>query len=225
MRMVDQHSATSKTQSAIRNQHSAIMSYVPQFGSNRRPLTMWFVVAAGSLLVMALIIAAPVALANGNASVAQVIYQAFGHVCHQIPERSFFIAGHPFAVCSRCTGIYAGFLAAIVAYPFVKSLRQTEAPARKWLFIAAAPLAVDFSLEVLGIWHNTHSSRLGTGALLGAVAVFFIMPGLLDLSLRKWRVKSGPSLPETASKNSTAPVFSGASTSAPSDYSAPHRRI
>jgi uncharacterized membrane protein len=228
MRMVEistQHSALGKRQSAIRNQHSAIMRYVPQFGSNRRPLTMWFVVAAGSLVVMALIIAAPVALANGHTAAAQVIYQAFGHVCHQIPERSFFIDGHPFAVCSRCTGIYAGFLAAIMGYPVARSLRQMEAPARKWLFIAAAPLVVDFSLEVLGIWHNTHYSRLATGTLLGAVVVFYIMPGLLDLSLRTWRGKRGPSLPETASENSTAPVFSGAASSTPSDYSAPHRRI
>lgn len=199
------------------------MSYVPQFGSNRRPLTMWFVVAAGSLLVMALIIAAPVALANGNTYAAQVIYQAFGHVCHQIPERSFFIGGHPFAVCSRCTGVYAGFLAAMLVYPLARSLRQTEAPARKWLFIAAAPLVVDFGLEVLGIWHNTHYSRLATGILLGAVVVFYIMPGLVDLSLRTWRGKRGPTPQETASHNSNPPVFSGAS--APSDYSAPHRRI
>jgi uncharacterized membrane protein len=199
------------------------MRYVPQFGSNRRPLTMWLLIAAGSLLVMALIIGAPVALANGHASAAQVIYQAFGHVCHQIPERSFFMDGHPFAVCSRCTGIYAGFLAAIITYPLARSLRQTEAPARKWLFIAAAPLVVDFGLEVLGIWHNTHYSRLATGTLLGAAVVFYIMPGLVDLSLRTWRGKRGPTLQETASHNSNPPVFSGAS--APSDYSAPHRRI
>lgn len=199
--------------------------YVPQFGSNRRPLTMWFIVAAGSLMVMALIIGAPVALANGKETVAQVIYGVFGHVCHQIPERSFFIDGHPFAVCSRCTGIYAGFLAAIMVYPLARSLRQTETPARKWLFIAAAPLAIDFGLEVLGIWHNTHFSRLATGTLLGAVSVFYIMPGLLDLSLRKWRVKDGPSLQETASENPTSAVFSGGVSSAPSDYSAPHRRI
>lgn len=202
--------------------HLSANQYVPQFGSIRRPLTMWFVVAAGSLLVMALIIGAPVALANGHTAAAQVIYQAFGHVCHQIPERSFFLNGHALAVCSRCTGIYAGFLAAIMVYPLARSLRQTETPARKWLFIAATPLAVDFSLEVLGIWHNTHYSRLATGILLGAVVVFYILPGLVDLSLRKWRVKREPT-PETAPNNRTAPVFSGAS--APSDYSAPHRRI
>ncbi|WP_407424883.1 DUF2085 domain-containing protein [Methanobrevibacter sp.] len=27
-------------------------------------------------------------------------------VCHRMPERSFFIGGHQFPVCARCTGFY-----------------------------------------------------------------------------------------------------------------------
>jgi hypothetical protein len=46
---------------------------------------------------------------------------------------------------------------------------------------------IDFSLGFLGIWQNTHLSRFATGALLGAVAAFFIMPGLIDLSQTGWR--------------------------------------
>ncbi|MDQ2922373.1 MAG: DUF2085 domain-containing protein [Acidobacteriota bacterium] len=201
--------------------------YIPQMGTNSRPLLMWLIVASGSLAVMAIIIGAPLALAAGHGGLAATIYQAFSHVCHQLPERSFFIHGHPFAVCARCTGIYAGFAVAAVLYPLTRSLRQTEAPARKWLFIAAAPLAIDFAIEFSGTWHNTHSSRLFTGALLGAVAVFYVMPGLLDLSLRRWkRVPEGPADIGTshAKEVSPAEVFSTPA-SAPSDYSSPHRRI
>jgi uncharacterized membrane protein len=32
-------------------------------------------------------------------------------ICHQIPERSFHIAGHQLPLCARCTGIYMGALA------------------------------------------------------------------------------------------------------------------
>jgi hypothetical protein len=109
-------------------------------------------------------------------------------------------------------------------------LRQTEAPARKWLFIAAAPLAIDFAIEFSGIGHNTHSSRLFTGALLGAAAVFYVMPGLIDLSLRHWkRERPDPAdqaniLTIDAKEVSKGAVFSTRA-SAPSDYSAPHRRI
>ena len=201
--------------------------YTPQLQSNSRPLVTWLLVASGSLAVMAIIIGAPVALATGHGQLAATIYQAFSHVCHQLPERSFFIDGHPFAVCARCTGIYAGFAIAAVVYPLTRSLRQTEAPARRWLFIAAAPLLIDFAFEFSGLGHNTHSSRLFTGALLGAVTVFYVMPGLLDLSLRRW--KRMPEVPADvaighAKEVSATEVFSTRA-SAPSDYSAPHRRI
>lgn len=202
--------------------------YVPQLETNRRPLLMWLVVASMSLAVMAMIVGAPLALAAGHGRLAATIYQTFSHLCHQLPERSFFIEGHPFAVCARCTGIYAGFAVATVLYPVARSLRQTEAPARKWLFIAAAPLAIDFAIEFFGVSHNTHSSRLSTGALLGAVAVFYIMPGLLDLSLRDWRAGSKDSAgtgTSSAKEGEPAEVFPTGAATAPSDYSAPQRRI
>lgn len=198
--------------------------YIPQIGLDRRPLVMWFLVAAGSLAIMSLIVGAPLALNAGHPFLGQTIYRAFNYVCHQIPERSFFVAGHQFAVCARCTGLYAGFTVATVIYPLVRSLRQTEAPARKWLFIAVTPLAIDFTLGFLAIWNNTHFSRFVTGALLGSVAVFYVMPGLLDLSLRDWHLKRKDSAPTSPSNISPAEMFTNASGN-PSDYSAPHRRI
>jgi uncharacterized membrane protein len=203
--------------------------YIQQSAASRRPLLMWSIVASGSLAVLALIVGAPLAMASGHALLSQSIYQAFSYVCHQIPDRSFFIAGHQFAVCARCTGIYAGFTAATLFYPLVKSLRQFETPARKWLFVAAAPLAIDFSLTFFGIWNNTHFSRFATGALLGAVAVFYVMPGLLDLSLREWRTKvkvaTGTSATAASNEARAVEMFSPQASTAPSDYSAPHRRI
>lgn len=31
-------------------------------------------------------------------------------ICHRKPERSFFIRGHQFPVCSRCTGFYISLI-------------------------------------------------------------------------------------------------------------------
>jgi hypothetical protein len=53
--------------------------------------------------------------------------------------------------------------------------------------LAALPLALDFALGFFGIWENTHLSRVLTGALLGAVAVFYIVPGLFDFVQTGWR--------------------------------------
>jgi len=191
-------------------------TYVPQTGSIRRPLVTWLIVLVFALAICSLVIAAPVAVANGHPAIAFNIYLPFSYLCHQISARSFFLADHPFAVCSRCTGIYAGFLLGVIVYPTVTSLRSTVTPQRKWLFIAAIPLAIDFSMEFLGIWHNTHSSRFFTGALLGSVVVFYVLPGLVELSLRS-RTRSTPKI--------TSGNLSTNTSSAPSDYSSPERRI
>ncbi len=199
--------------------------YIPQVGRFRRALIVWLIVALGSLAVMSLIIGAPLTIDAGHLTWGLAIYRAFSYVCHQIPERSFFIAEHQFAVCARCTGLYAGFTLATIVYPLVRQLTQIETPDRKWLFLAATPLAVDFAVGFFGIWNNTHFSRSATGALLGAVAVFYVMPGLIDLSLRQWHSKKEPVAPTTANKISTAEIFSTGAATAPSDYSAPERRI
>ena len=169
------------------------------------------------LLLVSLIIVAPVAAASGHAELAHGIYGAFGALCHQIPERSYFIAGHKFAVCSRCTGLYAGFAFTLLLYPLLRSLKTTITPPRILLVLAAIPLLIDFSVTFFGFWENTHTSRLLTGALLGSTTVFYVMPGIVDLSLRHSRTVRPKMTFTLASPERIA--------SAPSDYSAPERRI
>ena len=166
--------------------------YESQHTSGRRPLLAWLIVAACALMVLLLIVIAPLAAAGNHNLLAFSIYRTFANVCHQLPERSFYIAGHQFAVCARCTGLYAGFALATLFYPLIRPIRTAVTPPRKWLFVAAVPLAVDFSLGFLGIWENTHTSRLLSGFLLGAVSVFYVMPGIAELSSRHWRNSSPP---------------------------------
>jgi len=202
--------------------YSSPENYIPQSVSNRRPLGMWLIAALGSVALMSFILGAPLLISAGHPFWGLTIYRTFSYFCHQIPERSFFIAGHQFAVCARCTGIYSGFAIATILYPLVRSLRQIDAPPRKWLFLGAAPLAIDFAVGYLGIWENTHSSRFATGALLGAVAVFYVMPGLMDLSLREWGTKRTRAQTDEGTRLG---MISSNTAAAPSDYSAPHRRI
>src|SRR5882724_7924872 len=195
--------------------------YIPQHTRNRRPLLVWLLVSVGALVVSLMIVSAPLAVAGNHNLVAFAIYRTFSTVCHQLPERSFFIAGHQFAICARCTGLYLGFTLAVLLYPLIRPIRTTVTPARKWLFLAAMPLAVDFGLGFLGVWENTHSSRLLSGLLLGAVSVFYIMPGIAELSLRRWRDSTVPR--ETLDSFTALPTES--ISAGPSDYSAPQRRI
>ena len=194
--------------------------YVPQIMPTRRPLVFWLISVLTVGLVMGLIVAAPLAAAGGFADFSHGIYGAFGMLCHQRPDRSYFIDGHKLAVCSRCTGLYAGFAFTVLIYPLLRSLRNATMPPRILLILAAVPLFIDFSLTFLGVWENTHTSRLLTGALLGSVAVFYVMPGLIELSLRSMSSKTeshGSVRFTLASPESIA--------AAPSDYSSPERRI
>jgi uncharacterized membrane protein len=145
-------------------------------------IIVWAITATLTLLFVSMIVIAPLALAHGHDLAALVIYDSFGKFCHQIPERSFYLDGHPLAVCARCTGIYFGAALGVLCYPLVRSLRHGSAPARKWLLIALVPMALDFGLDFFGVWQNTHLSRSVTGALVGAIAAFYVVPGLLDLS-------------------------------------------
>lgn len=196
--------------------------YVPQVVTDRRPVGFWLISAATMLFLVGLIVTAPMAAANGHNEWAQVIYHAFGVFCHQLPERSYFIEGHKLAVCSRCTGLYFGFAITLLLYPLLRSLRNAEMPPRIYLLLAAVPLGIDFSLTFFGVWENTHTSRLLTGALLGSVAVFYVMPGIIDLSLRGFRSQRPSNNAPTATFTLASPERIAA---APSDYSAPDRRI
>ncbi len=151
--------------------------------ADRRAIAVWAGTSTIALAIVGLIIGAPLAQAHGHPEFAAAIYRVFSFVCHQIPDRSFHLAGHQFGVCSRCTGLYAGFAVAALVYPLARSLKRTDTPARLWLLLATLPLAIDFSLGYFSIWQNTHLSRFLTGALLSSVAVFYIMPGLIELSL------------------------------------------
>ena len=188
-------------------------SYTPQVVTTRRPLVFWAVSAAVVTLLVLLIVVAPLAAASGYDDVAQGIYGAFHVLCHQLPERSYFIDGHKLAVCSRCTGIYAGFTLALLLYPLIRSLRTTSIPARKWLILATIPTLVDFSLTFFGIWENTHTSRLLTGLLVGSAAVFYVMPGIIDLSFRALRTRSSRAPEVTFTLASPERIAA-----APSDY-------
>lgn len=98
-------------------------------------------------------------------------HQAFSALCHQISERSFWINGQPMAVCSRCLGIYAGFLGGWILLPFLTFFNFRKSVAYKKVFIVIVGINVlDFLGNLLGFWQNTLISRLVLGLLAGSTA-------------------------------------------------------
>lgn len=109
------------------------------------------------------------------------MYLFFSNICHQIPERSFYVFGKQLAVCSRCIGLYLGFLGGTILYPFIFSLKRIYIPPKKALMYASIPIAIDIFIRTLKIAENSFESRFITGFVLGTVTVFFVIPGVLSL--------------------------------------------
>ncbi|HLA09652.1 MAG TPA: DUF2085 domain-containing protein [Pyrinomonadaceae bacterium] len=197
--------------------------YVTQFPPDRKPQFLWTTIVVTCLLLVSAIVLAPLLRAEGHTFLSLTIYQSLSYFCHQFPERSFQLAGEKFAVCTRCTGIYFGFTASLLLYPLLRPLRRTETPHRKWLLLGAFPLFLDFALTFFGVWENTHWTRFFTGALLGSVALLYVLPGLVDLIVnRRWSSTPSEKRKQLGSITSISPE---ALVEAKSDYSAPHRRI
>lgn len=134
------------------------------------------------------ILLAPLAKAGGLEYISAPLYKFFSYVCHQMPDRSFHVENHPFAVCTRCFGVYFGLFFGFLIYPAMRKIEEIEPLPRVWLFLAMIPIGVDWSLGVFGIWDNTPLSRFLTGAILGAACGIFIVPALVEI-FRLWRGK------------------------------------
>lgn len=102
-------------------------------------------------------------------------HKAFNGLCHQDPQRSFWLNGTPMAVCSRCFGIYSGFLATWILFPIAFALPQYFNGYKSWLLAIVIGINIlDVIGNLIGLWQNTLFSRFGMGALIGISAVLII---------------------------------------------------
>ena len=145
-------------------------------------IRVWIGLLLVTLLWVLCIVLAPFLAANSNEAIAQPIYNFFSYICHQKPERSFYMAGYPFAVCSRCFGVYFGILLGLIVYPLWRNIDSIEPLPRFWLFLSLVPIGIDWLLGVTGIWDNNHVSRLITGLILGFACATYIVPAVVEIA-------------------------------------------
>ncbi len=93
--------------------------------------------------------------------------RGFAIVCHQRPERSFWILGAEMAVCARCLGIYLGAAVGLL-------FRTSRRIALRLLIAAAAVNLLDAMTELAGLHGNWLAIRFVFGLLLGAAATLLI---------------------------------------------------
>lgn len=134
----------------------------------------------------AVIFAAPVLAAHSFHRLSAVAYILFSSVCHQIPERSFILAGHPLAVCQRCSGIYIGlFIGSLVEIPFI---HRSPRARRNCILAMTIPIFLDALLPYTGLWENVPFTRFLTGLLFGILSSTILMHGIAEfLNETSWR--------------------------------------
>ncbi len=156
-------------------------SYVPIAKMRSQAYRSWVIALTVVAVWLLMIVLPPIFAANGNTGVSSPLYHFFSFLCHQMPDRSFHVLEHQFAVCSRCFGVYFGLLLGLVIYPLWRSIENVDPLPRIWLFASMVPIGIDWSLGMLDIWHNNHVSRFITGLILGVGCATYIMPALVEI--------------------------------------------
>lgn len=101
---------------------------------------------------------------------------AFHTFCHQLPERTLVLMGHPMVVCSRCAGIYGGMaLGALVPASGFITRRG-----RLLLLLSLGLMLVDVLAQDLGLRPPSHFARIATGLFLGWSASAYLFASIQE---------------------------------------------
>jgi uncharacterized membrane protein len=97
-------------------------------------------------------------------------------ICHQQPERSFFLDGDQFPVCARCTGLYVSAAAGLAGWVAVKAAARWRPLlfdprlAIRLIVIGGIPTAVSLAAGLAGVWDGSNATRALVAVPLGASA-------------------------------------------------------
>jgi uncharacterized membrane protein len=115
-----------------------------------------------------------------------IVYGFASFICHQIPERSFHLAGFQLPVCARCLGIYVGVPVGSF-YAWMRAATEQPASARaswvsrRFAVLAACPTLVTVALETAGAWYPSNVTRALAGVPLGVLAGLVVAGALATL--------------------------------------------
>jgi len=96
-------------------------------------------------------------------------------VCHRDPAFSIHLSGVALMVCTRCTGIYTGFLAGATAGLFFQAPPKIKLAAA----VSFITLTGDYFLNLTGLKPVSDLLRLVTGLFFGFFTAFWLNSALI----------------------------------------------
>lgn len=161
-------------------------------GRTGRAVWIGLLVAGLSLLGL---VASPALLAETPlAWVGDALREAYAPFCHQHAGRCFHLGGVPLAACSRCVGVMSGAVLGLLLSGLAGWIGRIRLWSPALLAAGLAPLALDATLGLLGLWHNTHGSRALTGLVAGVTGTIYLLPAatraVLEIRERRERRRS-----------------------------------
>jgi uncharacterized membrane protein len=113
------------------------------------------------------------------------IYLLGSAICHQRPERSFYLFAQQLPVCARCTGLYVGAaLSAVLYLVFLRKPASDPPPAvptgaaRLMLTLAAVPMVTSLVYEWTTGDVPSNMLRAGTGIAFGGAVAYVILAAI-----------------------------------------------
>jgi uncharacterized membrane protein len=120
-------------------------------------------------------------------------YFFYQPVCHQIPDRSFWIGDFTMTVCIRCFSFYLGGFCILLFILFRNKINRWK---MSTYFLLMMPAIVDFLLEKFNLYTNFEGLRFFTGLVFG-IALFHLL--ILSVAVRDQKtVDKNPKIPNLA---------------------------
>lgn len=99
----------------------------------------------------------------------------FNMICHRKPERSFFVKGHQFPVCARCTGFYITLILYFI-YTYFFFVDYSSFLIAFAIFLLV-PAILDGTTQLFSFRESNNTLRFMTG-LLGGLGLGILIKAL-----------------------------------------------
>jgi uncharacterized membrane protein len=142
---------------------------------------------SGAILYAGLPWLSPLAKASGHPLIGELLFRIYTPLCHQLPERSFFICGHQVAFCHRCAAMYSSIVVAGLLFGLLR--RRIQPLSLKIGGLLLLPILIDglthMADDLSGLGFRGGGDAIGTlnfwlrmitGALVGIAVLLSVYP-------------------------------------------------